>query len=99
MTQYFSFALNFPPEIDPFPADFAGHAIALISREFFGGQVHSDPLGGEKIVVGNLSIRQHLLLIFVGNFRMHLPREPYAFGTVGRNRRSITWPILKKIRW
>ena len=75
MTQYFSFALNFPPEIDPFPADFAGHATALIAREFFGGQVHGDPLGGEKIVVGNLSICQHLLLIFVGNFRMYLPRE------------------------
>jgi CDP-diglyceride synthetase len=60
-------------EVDPFAAGFANDAFAFVSGEFLGRQIRPSPIASvNKIVVRHLAVGQHLLLILVFNFRMHL---------------------------
>jgi hypothetical protein len=63
---------DFPLEIDSFAADSAEGAGLFVAGEVFGAELDADPLGGEKLVVGQFSIGHHLLLVLVFDFGMEL---------------------------
>ncbi len=65
------------PEINSFSALFARDALALVSGKLFGRKLNLYPLRREQIVIGHLSIGQHLLLVLVLDLGMELPRERF----------------------
>ena len=64
----FAVATNFAVEVDAFAAFSADDAFAFISGKLFGWKIDLHPLSGEEIGAGHFSVREHLLLLFVGEF-------------------------------
>ncbi len=61
----------------PSPHAVADHAFAFVSGKFFRRQFDFHPLRGEQIVVGDFAVGQHLLLVLVFDFRMHLASQRF----------------------
>ncbi len=72
---FFILAADFSAEVDAFAAGFTYHALPFVSGKFFGRQFDFDPLRGEQIVICDFAVGQHLLLILVCDFRMHLASQ------------------------
>lgn len=62
-------------EVDAFPADGAGDALAFVSGEFAWFKLDGDPLLGEESGVWHFAVGGHLLLVFVFDFGVELAGE------------------------
>ena len=75
MAKNFSVRANLAAEVDAFAAFFTHDSFPFVSGEFFRRQFDFHPLLREKIIVGDFAVSQHLLLVFIFDFRMHLARQ------------------------
>src|ERR1700687_408654 len=73
--QNFSIPPYFSVEINSLPAGLAHDALAFVSGELFRRQFDFHPLRREQIIVGDFAVGQHLLLVLVSDFGMHLARQ------------------------
>src|SRR5580698_2876784 len=73
--QYLSFAPHFSAKVNSFTTRFANHSLAFVSGEFLGRQIYFHPLRGEKVVLGDFAVGQHLLLVLVGNLGVQLASQ------------------------
>src|SRR6185312_3680820 len=60
--------------IDPFAARSTRDPLALVARHFSRPQFHGHLLLAEKVRVVHLAVRLHLLLVFILDLRIQLPR-------------------------
>ena len=67
--------MYFSSEVDPLAAVLARDPFAFVTGKFFRRQFNPYPLRREQIIVGHLTIGQHLLLIPVLDLRMQLASQ------------------------